>query len=68
MSEKYPSLEDLLASARNHKWTEAERRAHAISFAWGNVHLHNPAITRADIERAYDELHGSATRTTTEGV
>jgi hypothetical protein len=29
----------------------AERKAQVISFAYGNVKLHNPAITREDVER-----------------
>ena len=33
-----------------------ERRAQIISFAYGNVKLHNPAVTREDVERIYDEL------------
>lgn len=35
-----------------------ERKAQVISFAYGNVKLHNPAITREDVERTYDELAG----------
>jgi hypothetical protein len=35
-----------------------ERRAQAISVAYGNVRLHNPAITREDVARIYDELAG----------
>jgi len=33
------------------------RREHIISFAYGNVHLHNPAVTREMIEAEYDKLH-----------
>ena len=29
----------------------AERKAQVISLAYGNVKLHNPAITREDVER-----------------
>ena len=36
--------------------TPEERRAHTISFAYGNVKLHNPAITREDVDRMYVQL------------
>ena len=49
-------LESLLEHARTHEWTPEERRAQVISFAYGNVKLHNPAITREDVERIYEQL------------
>lgn len=49
-------LESLLEHERTHKWTPEQRRAQVISFAYGNVKLHNPAITRKDVERIYDQL------------
>ena len=49
-------LESLLEHARTHEWTPEERIAQVISFAYGNVKLHNPAITREDVERIYEQL------------
>jgi hypothetical protein len=57
MHVKIPSIDELLETARNYKWTPEALRNHVISFAWGNTHLHNPKITREDIEKAYDDLH-----------
>lgn len=34
-----------------------DRREQAISFAYGNVKLHNPAITREMVAEQYDGLH-----------
>jgi len=57
------NLKDLLEIAR--RWraenpvTPEEYRAQVISFAYGNVALHNPRITREMVEKAYDELHSS---------
>jgi hypothetical protein len=50
-------IESMRSLLRNHQWTPEEIRAHAISFAYGNVHLHNPAITREGIAAEYDKLH-----------
>ena len=44
-----PGLESVLEKARAHQWTPEERRAEMISFACGNVKLHNPAITKDDL-------------------
>jgi uncharacterized protein (TIGR03435 family) len=41
---------------RSHRKTVRELTAQMISFAYGNVKLHNPAITKEDVERIYDEL------------
>lgn len=49
-------LEELIELARKHVITPEELEAQARSFAYGNVNLHNPAITRADIDRAADAL------------
>jgi len=38
--------------------TAAERREQRISFAYGNGAMHNPSITREDVERAHDEIYG----------
>ena len=39
---------------------EQRDREHAISFAFGNTVLDNPAITREMVEQAYDKLHPKA--------
>jgi hypothetical protein len=51
-----PTLEELLELARNHVWTEEEKRQQILSFAYGNVKLHNPAITMEDVERELRKL------------
>jgi hypothetical protein len=51
-----PNLDALIETARNHVMTPEERRAQVISFAYGNLAIENPAITREMVERAYDEL------------
>jgi hypothetical protein len=32
-----------------------------VSFAYGNVKLHTPAITRGDVKRMYEQLHQAET-------
>lgn len=51
-----PTLDELIEFARTYQPTATEKREYAISFAYGNVALHNPEITRADVERVFDEL------------
>lgn len=51
------SLEELIEEARGHVMTEAERKAQIISFAYGNVKLHNDAVTREMITEAVEELY-----------
>lgn len=53
-----PELKDLIELARNHVWTEEEKRLFAISFAYGNCKLDGCDVTKEGIEKAYDELHG----------
>jgi hypothetical protein len=48
-------LEQLIEKARAIKLTPAQKRDQIISFAYGNVKLHNPDITREDVERFYDQ-------------
>lgn len=45
-----------LEQLKNYKVTEKERKEQAISFAYGNVKLSNPNITREMVEKAYEEL------------
>lgn len=51
------TLEPLLKQVREylqqHPPTQQQRDEHAISFAWGNVYLHNPAITREQVAMEY---------------
>jgi len=44
-----------LEQLKNYKVTEKERKEQAISFAYGNVKLSNPNITREMVEKAYEE-------------
>jgi hypothetical protein len=46
----------LLEVARTIVMTNEDVEAQARSFAYGNIHIHNPAITREDIDRAADAL------------
>jgi hypothetical protein len=52
-------LEYLIEEAKKHQFTAQERDAQIRSFAFGNTHLENPSITRADVDRAVDSLQGS---------
>jgi hypothetical protein len=49
-------LQKLIEQARRHKMSPAERDAQVRSFAYGNTHLENEAITKADIDRAMTSL------------
>lgn len=51
------SLEQLIETARSHKMTDAEREAQIRSFAYGNAHMSNPAITMEHIDHAMKELN-----------
>lgn len=51
-------LEALIELARTHKMTKEEREAQARSFAYGNTHLDNPAITREGVAEAQREMAG----------
>jgi hypothetical protein len=55
-------LEDLIELARKHKMTAEEQDAQIRSFAYGNTHFENPAITREDIDNAMDERHSERER------
>jgi hypothetical protein len=57
MSQK--DLQFLIDEAKKHKITEEERDAQIRSFTYGNTHLENPSITRADVDKAVDSLKGS---------
>lgn len=49
-------LEILIERARAHVMTQPEREAQTRSFAYGNTHLENQAITKADIDKAAESL------------
>lgn len=51
------SLDKLIEQARNHKWTEAERRQQVISFAYGNLKLADCDVTLEGVAAEYDKLH-----------
>ena len=51
-----PELAELIERARLHKSTDAEMRAAAISFAFGNCAIENPLVTREMVEQEYDKL------------
>lgn len=52
-------LEYLIEEAKKHHVTEEERDAQIRSFTYGNTHLENASITRADVDKAVDSLKGS---------
>jgi hypothetical protein len=49
-------LEDLIDLARRHTITPEEHEAQVRSFAYGNTHLENEAITKADIDHAAESV------------
>lgn len=53
MSDKLTKLIEL---ARKHEMTSEERDAQVRSFAYGNTHFENEAITKADIDEAMKSL------------
>jgi hypothetical protein len=50
------SLQHLIELARKHEITPLERDAQVRSFAYGNTHIENESITKADIEQAMTSL------------
>lgn len=58
------TLEELLTRAREyrklHEFTEEEKNKQAISFAYGNVKLHNPNLTREEVEKEALKIHGKS--------
>ncbi len=52
-------LERLIERARKHTISAAEHDAQVRSFAYGNTHFENEAITREDIDRAIKTLEPS---------
>lgn len=50
------NLQQLIDLAKQHTVTPAEREAQVRSFAYGNIHIENESITKADIDRAMTTL------------
>jgi hypothetical protein len=46
VEDEMSETEKLIEAIRSHVMTPEDRRKHAISFAFGNVALHNPSVTR----------------------
>jgi len=53
------NLQKLIELARKHHITAEEHDAQVRSFAYGNTHFENEAITREDVDRAVDALNRS---------
>jgi len=51
-------LEYLIEQARKYPFTDAERDEQIRSFTYGNTHLENESITRADVDKAVASLKG----------
>lgn len=49
-------LEFLIEEARKYEMSSEEKRDQIMSFAYGNTHLENAAITREDVEEAMTML------------
>ena len=49
-------LETLIERARKHVITPREREAQVRSFVYGNTHLENASITRAEVDRVVTSL------------
>ena len=50
------TLEQLIELARKHHMTPEERNAQVKSFAYGNTHFENAAITKTHIDEAMKSL------------
>jgi hypothetical protein len=50
------TLAMLLDKARDYKMTEAEKETQRRSFAYGNVHMHNPSVTRELVDEVADRM------------
>ena len=52
-------LQRLLKKAKGHQMTKKERDEQRISFAYGNLSLHDSNVTRKDVEKTAKELYAS---------
>lgn len=50
------SLDELLEAARHIEMTDEEREEQRRSFAWGNLNIENPRVTRELIDRVADRM------------
>jgi hypothetical protein len=55
-------LERLLSWAKEHPPTEEELQEQRISFAYGNLALHDPRVTKDDVRRAVEHLRLTTTQ------
>ena len=55
-AKRNPDLEDLIQTASKYKMTPEEQAAQVRSFAYGNTHFENEAITKGDIDEAIASL------------
>lgn len=55
-------LNKLLAWAKTYEMTPEEREEQRRSFAYGNVKLSNPEVTREMVDKVADELNASRVR------
>lgn len=55
------TLSELIAWARTYRMTDAEREEQRRDFAYGNVKLHNPNLTREQVDAAADAMKRTPT-------
>lgn len=55
-------LQELINMAKRHEISDEEHKAQVRSFAYGNTHFENEAITRADIDEAVNALNAEPVR------
>ncbi len=56
-----PRLEELLRLASDIRMTPEDRAVQRVSFAYGNTHFENEAVTRDTVRRASEQLRTSNT-------
>lgn len=54
-------LKELLEKAKHHIMTPEERAEQQISFAFGNVAIENPSLTKESVRRIYEEMQRAST-------
>lgn len=62
MEPKSQRFEDLLEKCREIVMTPEELEAQRRSFAYGNLKIDKPSVTREDIDRAVEELERQRNR------
>jgi hypothetical protein len=53
-----PTLESLLEAALSHEMTPEERREQRISFAYGNLAIDDPTVTKEHVREADRLMRG----------